>query len=501
MTSPTRREALQAGAAGVAALALTGAAPAPAECSFHYDHVLGTSLDARLVADPSAAVEAERAALSEIERLRAVFSVHDPDSELSRLNRAAGPATASADLLAVLREYERWQRATGGACNGQVGALTRTWASAVKDGMEPTPAVLAEVVRRIAVPGWVIDGTTVTRLTGQPLDLNSVAKGYILHRAAAVMQAVPGVTAGVLDLGGDLCTWGDQDWAVGVQHPHRPADNAAPLTAVRVRGQSVATSGGYQRWYEVNGLRRSHILDPRTGRPADAVAGATVVAADSVTANVLATSLCVLGPAAGLALIARIPNAACLIVTPDGREHRSPNFVGFERPVELLADDPKGEAKTGGPWPADYEATVKLTLPTMTGRYRRPYVAVWVEDADGKPVRTVTVWGNSPRWVSTLSGWWKVAKDDKKLVKAVTRATRAPGQYEVVWDGKDDAGKPLPQGTYTVKVEVHREHGRDVTQAGKLDCKAGPAKITLPKNAETGETTVEYAKRPAKGKK
>lgn len=496
MHTPTRREALQIGAAGAAAVVLNGS-PAAAgsvgadECTFHYDHVLGTSLDGRLIATPAAAERAERVALDEIERLRAVFSVHDPESELSRLNRASGPVRASADLLAVLREYERWQRESGGACNGQVGALTKAWDEITKRGELPDAAGLAVVV-------WRIDGEFVTRLTDQPLNLNSIAKGYILYRAAEAVKVVPGVAAGLLDLGGDLCAWGDAEWAVGVQDPFAPADNAPLYSILHLRATSVATSGSYQRGYEVGGVRRSHILDPRTGYPADDIASATVTAPDSVTANTLATVLCVLGADAGLKLVADIPGAAALLIDAAGREHRSPNFVHFRVPDDKKPDEKKDDAKKGEAWPADYEVKVKLELPAMGGRYRRPYVAVWVEDADGKPVRTVTVWGNNQRWISTLSGWWKVGKEDAKLVKAVTRATRQPGKYEVVWDGKDDAGKALPQGTYTIKIEVHREHGKDVTQTGKLECKAEAAKLTLEKNAETEETTVEYTKREKK---
>ena len=89
-------------------------------------------------------------------------------------------------------------------------------------------------------------------------------------------------------------------------------------------------------------------------------------------------------------------------------------------------------------------------------------------------------------------------EDNRALVKAVTRATRAPGKYTIAWDGKDNAGKALPQGTYTIRVEVHREHGKHLYQTGKIVCGADPAKITLEKNAETEPTVVEYAKKPEK---
>src|SRR5262249_3516554 len=128
-------------------------------------------------------------------------------------------------------------------------------------------------------------------------------------------------------------------------------------------------------------------------------------------------------------------------------------------------------------------------------KYRKPYVAIWFENADAKAVRTIAVWGNNPKYTKDLTQWWKFAKDDAALVKAVTRATRNPRKYTLAWDGKDDAGKPLPQGTYTVFVEVHREHGKHLTQTGKIACAAEPAMLTLEKNAETDATVVEYAKK------
>src|SRR5262249_29058431 len=104
-------------------------------------------------------------------------------------------------------------------------------------------------------------------------------------------------------------------------------------------------------------------------------------------------------------------------------------------------------------------------------------------------------WGNSPKYLRDLYDWWKFAQADDGLIKAVTRATRSPGKYSLVWDGNDDKGAAVPQGTYTVKVEVHREHGKHVTQTGKIKCLAAADKTTLTKNAETDATVVEYGKK------
>jgi hypothetical protein len=91
-----------------------------------------------------------------------------------------------------------------------------------------------------------------------------------------------------------------------------------------------------------------------------------------------------------------------------------------------------------------------------------------------------------------LNDWWKFARGTPTVVKAVTRATRGPGKYALVWDGKDDVGKAVPQGSYTVKVEVHREHGKHLRQSGKIECGADAATLKLAKNDETGETVVTY---------
>jgi hypothetical protein len=227
------------------------------------------------------------------------------------------------------------------------------------------------------------------------------------------------------------------------------------------------------------------------------VAGATVVAPDNVTANALATTLCVLDPEDGLRLVAGTPGAECLVVTTDGRQLRSPGFGALERtprPARATVD------ATGAPtdaWPDGYQVNLTVTLPNIAagGRYRSPYVVVWAENADGKVVRTIALWGNSSKYLRDLTQWWKLVGDDKDLVYSVARTTRRPGRYTLVWDGTDDKGKPVPQGTYTIHVEVHREHGRHVTQTGKILCGGQVAKATLEKNAETDATEIEYAKK------
>ncbi len=488
MSALTRRELLLSGTVGLGVAALASPVPAAvvtaAERAFHYDHICGTSLDVWFTADRD--TDAEARVLAEVDRLTAVFSLYDPDSELSRLNRSFGTVAVSADLLAVLAHYQEWQTRTAGACNPRVSVFVNMWAYAELTQQLPDAGFLVHLARFIARPDYTLDEArgTATRTAVSSLDLNAIAKGYIVGRLADLLKSIPGVSAGLVNLGGDMAAFGEA-YTVGVQDPFAPAENATPLGTFALCDAAVATSGGYQRFHTIHGQRYSHLIDPRTGWPATAVASATVIAPTSVTANALATTLGVMGIDEGLRLVSTVAGAECLIVGPDGKQFRSPGFP--LRLIAVNADAPKGA------WPDGFQVSVALELPAVNAaKYRRPYVAVWFEDADGKAVRTLTVWGNSPKYTKDLSDWWKFAKEDKALVKATTRATRGPGKYELVWDGKDDGGKAVPAGIYTVRVEVHREHGKHLRQSGKIECGAEKAELKLPKNDETGQTVLTY---------
>jgi thiamine biosynthesis lipoprotein ApbE len=500
MKRVSRRDVLKTGlvvvGAAVPGISSSATPASPPSTSFHFDHVLGTSLDVWIVGTHDRE-RIENVVLAEIERLRCIFSTFDPNSELSRLNRASGPVSVSPELFEVLLTYRTWEERTRGALNSQLGDLVRLWQEAGRNNVEPDSAEVARIVRQIQARGWALltEQRLVARRGGRDLNLNSVAKGTIIQKAAAAVRArCPEVTGLLLNLGGDMTIWGDEvtgqrGWRIGVQNPHDSADNAPLLTALRLHNRAVASSGGYQRYASVGGQRLSHLIDPRTGRPAGDVAGATVIAPTSTLANLLATTLCVLAPAEGLRLIATTPGTECLIVTADGRQVRSAGFATYETNF-VTCQEPKVEPQPDG-WAEGRQVSIAMELvrPTTGRAIRRPYVAVWIEDGDGKAVRTLAVWGNG-KWLATLTNWWKTAKDSAGMT--ITRATRAPGKYELVWDGKDDNGVLVKQGTYTIRVETHREHGKHTLQTGKIECAGEDAKVTLEKNEEAEATLVQY---------
>lgn len=165
---------------------------------------------------------------------------------------------------------------------------------------------------------------------------------------------------------------------------------------------------------------------------------------------------------------------------------------------------------TGGECPADksedssskdrFIIEVEINRAGNSRRYRKPYVAVWVEDKGGYPVKTISLWlmkdRPGPRWHPDLKQWYRADRmrqlvEDKSLVDGMSSATRSPGKYKVAWDGTDDAGAALPAGKYTFYVEAAREHG--TYQLIKHPIEIGkPIQETLKGNAEIKSVKLEY---------
>ena len=144
--------------------------------------------------------------------------------------------------------------------------------------------------------GSIAAARTATHLDQTPIVLNSFTKSYIIDRAVHAALAGGAARGVVVNIGGDLVARGAWTETVGITDPLDNADNAAPLTRLAVRDRAVATSGSYRRGFDIGGRHYSHIVDPRTGRPASKVISATVVADRAADAGALATAFCVLAP-------------------------------------------------------------------------------------------------------------------------------------------------------------------------------------------------------------
>jgi thiamine biosynthesis lipoprotein len=301
-------------------LSIASRKPRPTRHAFHCDFVLGTSLELQVSADGRrSARRAEAAVLAEVDRLEAILSGWSSTSELARWSMTYDvDVPVSNELADVLVAADRWRARTGGAFDPAAGAII----TLLRDGAGDRPAdeALRALLDSLRGPRWSVDRaeSTARRLTRHAISLDAIAKGYIVANAAARGHEVNGITDVLLNIGGDVQHLGGQPVAVGVADPFAPADNAPPIDVVRLQDAALATSGGYRRGFMLHGRRVSHILDPRTGRPAERIASASVLAPDCATADALSTAFSVMEPHESVALADLLPGVGCLLVATDG---------------------------------------------------------------------------------------------------------------------------------------------------------------------------------------
>lgn len=197
-----------------------------------------------------------------------------------------------------------------------------------------------------------------------------------------------------------------------------------------------------------------------------------------------------------------MPDLQYMLVLAGGHQIWSENWPqapGFH--TAALARSSAPAPAPGGMWNPAFELSIDLTLPRMDNpRFRRPYVAVWIEDAQHLPVRTIALWTEKPRYISELREWYR---DDRNssggqgtdLWRTVSTATRPPGTYTLTWDGKDNEGKLVKAGTYTVCIEAAREHGGYDIERRELIFDSKPQQASLPAANELGAITIDYHKR------
>lgn len=281
--------------------------------------VMGTLVEIKAFGEDEDRLEqAISAAFAEMRRLEALFTPHNPESEVSRLSAAAEPLRVSAETAELLQLGLRLARETGGAFDLALGRLKQAWGIETDSPQVPSVAQLERALAGIGPEALRIDGRRVSKRNAQlRVELGGIAKGYAVDRALTVLRQA-GISSAAVNAGGDIGLLGDrqgQPWRIAIQHP-RKADSL--LTVLPLADRAVVTSGDYERYFERNGVRYHHIFDPRTGHPARRCQSVTVVAADAASADALATAAFVLGPQQGLMLLERLPGVEGLLVGKEG---------------------------------------------------------------------------------------------------------------------------------------------------------------------------------------
>ena len=288
--------------------------------------VMGTSLQITVLGkDPQVLEEALLEAVKELRRVEDVFTTWRP-SELTRLNDAAGqgPQVVSREQAKLIARALKIGELSGGAFDVTFYSVGKLWDFKATPPKLPNKAEIAAALEKVGWSKVKVDlaASSVELPAGTKIGLGGIAKGYGVDRAMRVIMK-RGIRHALVNAGGDLKALGrdrGQPWEVAVRNPRQREQILAVLPVSNV---CVVTSGDYERFFEHEGKRYHHILDPRTGYPSQGCISATVTAPDAAFADALATALCVLGPKQGLELVESLPRVEAILVDLDGKVHVS----------------------------------------------------------------------------------------------------------------------------------------------------------------------------------
>jgi len=302
---------------GVLLLALAGGCQKPLYQETQF--IMGTFVEVK-----SPDVRASAIVFDEFKKLEAIFNLFDRGSELSRLNDTQ-KAVVSEPLFDIIQQAQGFYRLTDGAFDITVGPASVLWKKAIASKILPGPDAVAQALSLAGSDFIYLDAKTreVALLkSGMRIDLGGIAKGFALDRAVRKLKDAQ-IDSALINAGGNIYCLGTNHrapWRVGVQDPFR---EGKVLDELVLADRAVATAGDYQQYVEINGRRYSHIVDPKTGYPAQSgIVSATIIADDATASDALSTACVVLGLEKSRKLLSRFPEMKAILVANDGTLYR-----------------------------------------------------------------------------------------------------------------------------------------------------------------------------------
>lgn len=285
--------------------------------------LLGTVITARAYGDN--AKDALDKAFERVSAIENKMSRYHDGSEVDLINQNAGKEAVniSPDTYFVIKTALDYAEKTDGAFNPLIGDIVDLWGIGTEDARVPSNDELNNYLPYLNYKQIVLTEEPYTaKLTTDKakLDLGAIAKGYAADEMRDILIK-EGISSALLNLGGNVIVLGSKPgadlWSIGVQDPL--ADNRGDIAAVlKSKDTSVVTSGSYERFFEVDGIRYHHIIDPATGAPAErGIISSTIITPNSTDADALSTSVYVLGKDKGLALLESLPGVEGIIITDD----------------------------------------------------------------------------------------------------------------------------------------------------------------------------------------
>jgi len=302
--------------------------------------VMGTTLEVTVYRPEVQTLQA----LADLEAAHALIdafdrsmSLYKPDSDIVALNARAGtgPVSVSDSFYDLLAASNYYAKLSDGAFDITVQPLVELWGfyRNTRQTLPPKDDV-DTVLKRVSYKNVTLneENKSIALKEGTALDLGGIAKGFAIDRAIDLLRS-RGVAAALINLGGNVAVFGPapngEAWSVGVKHPREDR----LIGRIRLSEGAVSTSGDYDRFFEVDGVRYNHLIDPRTGWPVPGLNAVTVVAPTATAADALSTAVFVLGAEAGLSMLEQCSGVYGLVIQPG---QNSDNFIGTEAVFSVI---------------------------------------------------------------------------------------------------------------------------------------------------------------------
>ncbi|HEX7639949.1 MAG TPA: FAD:protein FMN transferase [Burkholderiaceae bacterium] len=293
--------------------------------------IMGTSIGVELFAPSrTRADEACEAVMAEMHRINASYSPHKVTSELSLLNERAalGPVSVSAETFRLLERALAFSALSGGAFDVTYAAAGHLYD--YRAGVAPDDEALAAAQAAVGWRHLQLEAATRSVRFARPgvrIDFGGFAKGHAVDNAIAILRRL-GIEHAMVAAGGDshvIGRRGSRPWTVAIRDPRRPGEVVAVLP---LEDTAISTSGDYERFFERDGVRCHHLLDPRTGKSPDGVRSVTILADDGLTTEAFSKTVFVLGVERGLRFVESQPGVDAVIVDAAGTLHYSAGLLG-----------------------------------------------------------------------------------------------------------------------------------------------------------------------------
>jgi thiamine biosynthesis lipoprotein len=293
--------------------------------------IMGTSVRVELWSDDRAAGEpAIASVMAEMHRIDDTMSPFKPESELSRINREAAqrPVPVSRAMYDIIARSIEFSILSAGAFDITFASVGRLYD--YRRGIRPSDEDLERARAAVGYRNLVLDPKVQTVFFAHPglqIDLGGFAKGLAVDNGAAILKG-RGITNAIVTAGGDSHILGDRrgrPWTIGIRDPRRPGEVVAVLPLQG--GVAISTSGDYERYFERDGTRCHHVIDPGTGKSPNGVRSVTIIAEDGLTSEGLTKSVFVMGVEKGMRLVESLEAVDAVVVDAAGVLHYSSGLL------------------------------------------------------------------------------------------------------------------------------------------------------------------------------